>query len=158
MAPSRSHLTLRDLCKILPFAQFRCQAQILILEILYVFLWVKFSPSLNLNKIERFSKVSLLIPGYRFSIVVMERACFLKDGDCQFYRFQPWAVIGKKPTFSQMIFIAVETYLTKHYPFPLKAVLGNYYKFHQGTASMLSARCRGARHRQIIKSRRATCG
>jgi len=34
------------------------QAQILILKILYVFLWLKFSPSLNLNKIEHFSKVS----------------------------------------------------------------------------------------------------
>ncbi len=35
------------------------QAQILILEILYVFLWLKFSPSLNLNKNEHFSKVSM---------------------------------------------------------------------------------------------------
>jgi len=34
------------------------QAQILILEILNVFLWLKFSPSLNLNKNEHFSKVS----------------------------------------------------------------------------------------------------
>ena len=39
------------------FAQFLCQAQILILKILYVFLWLKFSPSLNLNEIEHFSKV-----------------------------------------------------------------------------------------------------
>jgi len=30
----------------------------LILEILNVFLWLKFSPSLTLNKIEGFSKVS----------------------------------------------------------------------------------------------------
>ena len=43
----------------LPFAQFRRQAQILILEILNVFLWLKFSPFLALNKIERFAKVSL---------------------------------------------------------------------------------------------------
>jgi len=35
------------------------QAQILILEILNVFLWLKFSPFLALNKIEHFSKVSL---------------------------------------------------------------------------------------------------
>jgi hypothetical protein len=34
------------------------QAQILILEILNVFLWLKFSPFLNLNKNEHFSKVS----------------------------------------------------------------------------------------------------
>jgi len=47
-----------DLCKTPPFAQFRRQAQILILKILNVFLWLKFSPSLDLNKIERFSKVS----------------------------------------------------------------------------------------------------
>ena len=50
--------TSRDLCKTPPFAQFLCQAQILILKILNVFLWLKFSPSLNLNKIENFSKVS----------------------------------------------------------------------------------------------------
>jgi hypothetical protein len=42
-----------------PFAQFRRQAQILILKILNVFLWLKFSPSLALNKIERFSEVSI---------------------------------------------------------------------------------------------------
>jgi len=34
------------------------QAQILILKILHVFLWLKFSPFLALNKIEHFSKVS----------------------------------------------------------------------------------------------------
>jgi hypothetical protein len=49
----------RDLCKTPPFAQFRRQAQILILKILNVFLWLKFSPFLVLNKIERFSKVSI---------------------------------------------------------------------------------------------------
>ena len=49
---------LRDLCKTPPFAQFRRLAQILILEILNVFLWLKFSPSLNVNEIEHFSKVS----------------------------------------------------------------------------------------------------
>jgi hypothetical protein len=48
----------RDLCKTPPFAQFPCQAQILILKILNVFLRLKFSPSLNLNKIDHFSKVS----------------------------------------------------------------------------------------------------
>ena len=54
----------RDLCKTLPFARFLCQAQLLILKILNVFLWlirqslVADSPSLNLNKIEHFSKVS----------------------------------------------------------------------------------------------------
>ncbi len=48
----------RDLCKTPSFAQFLCQAQILILKILDVFLWLKFSPSLNLNKIERFAKAS----------------------------------------------------------------------------------------------------
>jgi len=39
-------------------AQSLRQAQILILEILNVFLWLKFLPSLTLNKIEHFSKVS----------------------------------------------------------------------------------------------------
>ena len=42
-----------------PFAQSLRQIQILILEILNVFLWLKFSFSLTLDKIERFSKVSL---------------------------------------------------------------------------------------------------
>jgi len=55
-----SFYILRDLCKTPPFAQFRRQAQILILKILNVFLWLKFSPFLALNKIERFAKVSLL--------------------------------------------------------------------------------------------------
>jgi hypothetical protein len=41
-----------------PFAQFQRQTQILSLEILNVFLHLKFSPYLNLNKIEHFSKVS----------------------------------------------------------------------------------------------------
>jgi hypothetical protein len=50
---------LRDLCKTPLFAQFLRQPQILILKILNVFLWLKFSPSLNLNKNEHFSKVSL---------------------------------------------------------------------------------------------------
>ena len=40
-------------------AQFLCQAQIVILEILNIFLRLKLSPSLNLNKIGHFSKVSL---------------------------------------------------------------------------------------------------
>jgi hypothetical protein len=48
----------RDLCKTPPFAQSRRQAQILILKILNVFLWLKFSPFLALSKIEHFSKVS----------------------------------------------------------------------------------------------------
>ncbi len=48
----------RDLCKTPSFAHFLCLAQILILKILNIFLWLKFSPSLNLNKIEHFSRVS----------------------------------------------------------------------------------------------------
>jgi len=48
-----------DLCKTPLFAQSLRQAQILILKILNVFLWLKFSPSLALNKNERFSKVSI---------------------------------------------------------------------------------------------------
>jgi len=51
---------LRDLCKTPPFAQFLRQTQILILEILDVCLWLKFLSSLALNKIEHFSKVSVL--------------------------------------------------------------------------------------------------
>ncbi len=45
----KSVLTMRDLCKTPPFAQFRRQTQILILKILNVFLWLKFSSSLNLD-------------------------------------------------------------------------------------------------------------
>jgi hypothetical protein len=56
----KSVLTMRDLCKTPPFAQFRRQTQILILKILNVFLWLKFSPSLALNKIGHFSKVSMI--------------------------------------------------------------------------------------------------
>ena len=47
----------RDLCKTSLFVQSLCQAQILILEILNVFLWLKSSSSLTLNKNEHFSKV-----------------------------------------------------------------------------------------------------
>ena len=39
-------------------AQSQRQAQILILEIFNIFLWLKPSPSLTLTKIEHFSKVS----------------------------------------------------------------------------------------------------
>ena len=48
----------RGLCKVSPFAQFLRQAQILILKILNVCLRLKFSPSLNLTKIEHFSQAS----------------------------------------------------------------------------------------------------
>ncbi len=48
----------RDLCEMSPFARFLRQTQIVILKILNVFLRLKFLPSLNLNKIEHFSKVS----------------------------------------------------------------------------------------------------
>jgi hypothetical protein len=44
-----------------PFAQSLCQAQISILEILNIFLWLKFSPSLTLTKIDLFSKISLIL-------------------------------------------------------------------------------------------------
>jgi len=47
----------QDLYKTSLFAQFLRQTKILILEILNVLLWLKFSPSLNLNKNEHFSKV-----------------------------------------------------------------------------------------------------
>ncbi len=50
---------LRDLCITPPFARLLRQAQISILEILNVFLWLKLSPSLYLAKIGRSSKVSL---------------------------------------------------------------------------------------------------
>jgi hypothetical protein len=40
------------------FVQSLCQAQILIRGILNVCLWLKFSPSLTLNKIEHFKVVS----------------------------------------------------------------------------------------------------
>ena len=41
-----------------PFVRYLRQAQILILEILLVFLWLKFSPSLISNKIEHFETAS----------------------------------------------------------------------------------------------------
>jgi hypothetical protein len=47
----------QDLYKNFLFAQFLRQTKILILEILNVLLWLKFPPSLNLNKNEHFSKV-----------------------------------------------------------------------------------------------------
>ena len=50
---------LRNFCRTSSFSQFLRQTQILILEISNVFLWLKFSPSLNLNKIEHSAKVSL---------------------------------------------------------------------------------------------------
>jgi hypothetical protein len=46
----------RDLWKTSPFAQSLRQTQILILEILNVCLWLKFSSSLILDKIERFQR------------------------------------------------------------------------------------------------------
>ena len=46
-----------DVCKTSPFVRFLRQAQISIFEI---FLWLKFSPSLNSNKIEYFSKGLIL--------------------------------------------------------------------------------------------------
>ena len=52
---------IRDLCKTPPFAQLLRQAQISILKIFNIFLWLKSSPSLNLNKIEHFSKVSIIL-------------------------------------------------------------------------------------------------
>jgi hypothetical protein len=67
------HHTPRDLCKTPLFAQFLRQSQIAILEILNVFtprafpaehLWLKFSPSLNLNKNEHFPKVSPFNPDF----------------------------------------------------------------------------------------------
>jgi len=41
------------------------QAQISILEIFYIFLWLKFSPSLNSNKNYHFAKVSIDCFSYR---------------------------------------------------------------------------------------------
>ena len=54
----KAELCPRDLWKTLSFAQFHRQTQILILEILNVFLWLKLSSSLFLDKIKHFSKVS----------------------------------------------------------------------------------------------------
>jgi len=50
---------LRDFCKTSPFAGLLRHAQIAILEILNIFLRLKFSPSLYSNKIESFETVSL---------------------------------------------------------------------------------------------------
>ena len=43
-----------------PFVQSLCQTQISILEIFHIFLWLKFSPSLTVNKTEHFPKVPLV--------------------------------------------------------------------------------------------------
>ena len=51
-------LGLRDSFKTPPFSQSLHQAQILILEILNVCLWLKFAPSLTLDKIEHFETAS----------------------------------------------------------------------------------------------------
>jgi hypothetical protein len=56
--PESNLCATRDLWKTSPFAQSQRQTQILILEILNVFLWLKFSFSLTLDEIEHFSKVS----------------------------------------------------------------------------------------------------
>jgi len=67
----------RDLCKTPPFAQFQRQAQILSLEILNVFLQLKFSPSLNLNKIEHFSKVSHMDAlSQTFLLLILKKVAF----------------------------------------------------------------------------------
>ena len=50
----------REPCKSPLFAQFLRQAQILILEILNLILWLKYSPYLNLHKNKHFLKVSFL--------------------------------------------------------------------------------------------------
>jgi len=49
---------LGDLCKTALFSRFLRQAQIQILKILNIFLWLKFSSFLALNKMEHFSRVS----------------------------------------------------------------------------------------------------
>jgi hypothetical protein len=56
----RKSETARGLGKMALFARFLRQTQISILEILHIFLWLKFSPSLNSNKNYLFSKVSAL--------------------------------------------------------------------------------------------------
>ena len=57
-------------CKTPPFAQFLRQTQILILKILNVFLWLKFSPFLNLNEIGHFSKVSFRCKNFAWVIIL----------------------------------------------------------------------------------------
>ncbi len=52
-------ITTRDLRKTALYVRFLRQAQISILKILHVFLWLKFSPSLNSNINYHFSEVSI---------------------------------------------------------------------------------------------------
>jgi hypothetical protein len=59
---SRKLLFFRANFKTFHFAQSLRPAQILILEILNVFLWLKLSPSLTLNKLKRFETGSLILP------------------------------------------------------------------------------------------------
>jgi hypothetical protein len=63
-----------------PFAQYLRQAQILILEILNVFLWLKFLPSLILKKIEHFETASIddcLLRSKRFQVVNPKKCTIL---------------------------------------------------------------------------------
>jgi len=64
------------------FIQFLRQAQISILEIFYIFLWLKFSPSLNLNKNYHFSKVSPYVVIYSITVRDLKPRlfCFPKAG------------------------------------------------------------------------------
>jgi hypothetical protein len=65
----------RSQFKTSPFAQFLRQAQILILKILGVFLRLKFSPSLNLNKIEGFEMASIVLKfGSRLGQIINDGA------------------------------------------------------------------------------------
>ncbi len=81
-------MTHRDRCKTALYFRFLRQAQISILEIFYIFLWLKFSHSLNSNINYHFSKVSLNLTTYRFSMT----------GLAQQYRFNKfcWAVGSDK--------------------------------------------------------------
>ena len=85
--------SLRDLCKTFHFAQFLRQIQIVIIKILNVFLpalgnakhltlgRLKSLPSFNLNKIEHYSKVNLIIQVYIF---YLEKSLFFQGypGSC----------------------------------------------------------------------------
>ena len=74
----------RDLCKTPLFAQLLRHAQILILEIFNIFLLLKFSPSLYLNKIEHFSKLSKTLKhiGSRFpeSVLLKVNKSLVREG------------------------------------------------------------------------------
>jgi len=119
---------LRDLCKTALFILFLRQAQISILKIFNIFLWLKFSPSLNSNKNYPFSKVSLIniprkmAPSFRlFFCQYIESCC---NPECLFFWFFSNLVGEEGPGIpgvkdSRVCFLKTLSALSTFFRFPL---------------------------------------